>query len=69
MRFEVPSIKKRGAIANAMAAAHKQRKTGGDVTGKIPCPWCRGGSVSFTVSPSGMSRGRCNSGCGIEWAQ
>jgi hypothetical protein len=57
-RYEPPSIKFRGALARTMAAVQEQRKADEDVTGKVPCQWCTG-KVSFTVFPSGASRGRC----------
>jgi len=63
MTYQSISIQFRGQIARAMAEVYQRRQQGQDVTGQLPCPRCRS-SLSFTVFPSGMSRGRCaQAGC------
>lgn len=69
MRFEPPSTKFRGALARTMNKVYEQRKPGGDVVGQVECEWCRKGKVSFTVFPSGLSRGQCAGNCGVRWTQ
>lgn len=66
MRFEPPSLKFRGAVARAMAAAYEHRKRDEDYSGRMQCPWCKA-TVSFTVTPSGISRGQCSAACGVRW--
>jgi hypothetical protein len=68
VRYESTPIKLRGATARAMAQVFDRRQKGQDVAGRIPCTWCKG-QVSFTVFPSGMSRGACDSRCGVSWVQ
>lgn len=38
------------------------------VAGSIACPKC-GGSLKFTVAPSGISTGRCNSAGCVRWTE
>lgn len=68
MRYESPSLKFRGAVAKAMADVYERRQRDKDVTGTIPCPWCKA-RVSFTVFPSGKSHGQCSAACGVRWLQ
>lgn len=68
MRTESPSIKFRGALARAIEQVYHRREPGKDVSGTIPCTWCSA-KVSFTVMPSGMSRGHCAGACGVRWLQ
>lgn len=66
MRYESPSLKFRGAVARAMSEAYERRQPGKDVSETMKCPWCKS-TVSFTVQPTGRSRGQCSSGCGVRW--
>jgi hypothetical protein len=68
MRFEVPSIKFRGAIAQAMAKAYERRDRLKDVSSSFPCTWCPG-TVKFTTLIGGKSYGRCSSNCGVKWSE
>ena len=68
MRYEPPTLKVRSAIAHAMAQVYERRQPDRDVAGSMPCPRCRS-TLSFTVYPSGMSRGRCAQAECLSWDQ
>ncbi len=63
-----------GPTARAMAAVkgeHCQPPTyrpAQAVSGSMPCPRC-GGSLKFTVAPSGTSTGRCTSAGCVRWVE
>jgi hypothetical protein len=67
-RFEVPSLKFRGAIARAMGEVHEHHDRRRDISGTIACPWCKA-SLRFTVLMDGKSRGTCTGSCGVRWVQ
>lgn len=66
MTFQVPSIKQRGQLAQAMTHAYAQRQPDRDVKGEAACPRCHS-KVSFTVMSSGISYGQCRAACGLKW--
>lgn len=68
MSFESPTIKFRGFVARAVAAAHARRDPGQDVSGTFDCPRCHS-TVRFTTLMDGKSRGTCaQAGC-VRWVQ
>lgn len=68
MRFEPPTIKQRGQVANAMAAAHAHKPDAGEYAGKMVCPRCRS-PLNFKIASNGISRGQCAAACGVKWCQ
>jgi hypothetical protein len=63
-RFQVPTIKERGQVAQAMAQVQQRLDPVKDVTGRIACTRC-GGGLNFTIQRDGHQRGHCN--CGMRW--
>jgi ribosomal protein S27AE len=68
VRFEPPTIKQRGQVANAMAAVHAHKPEVGERTGRITCTRC-GSSLRFTIMANGISRGQCAAAGCIRWSQ
>lgn len=68
MRFEPPTIKQRGQVAHAMAAAHRHKPEVGEYTGRIACTRC-GSALRFTIYSNGVSRGQWATANCIRWCQ
>lgn len=66
MRFEPPSIKQRGQMANAMAAAYSHKPAVGEFSGRMACTRC-GSALRFTIMANGLSRGQCAAAGCIKW--
>ena len=68
MTYQGTTVAFRGQVAKAMAEVYERRQPDRDVAGSMPCPRCRS-TLSFTVYPSGMSRGRCAQAECLSWDQ
>lgn len=67
MRFEPPTVRWRGRVANLMAAVYRQRPAHGEASGTLAC--ICGARLLFNIQSTGISRGRCSAGCGVRWHQ
>jgi hypothetical protein len=66
MRFEPPSIRERGQVAQAMAEVQQHKPAHGEAKGIVPCPRCRG-PLRFTIFANGTSMGYCPSAGCVRW--
>jgi hypothetical protein len=67
-RFQPPSIKERGQVAQAMNAVQQFKPQQGEHKGTMRCTKC-GSSLSFTIQSSGISRGQCSAAGCLRWCQ
>jgi hypothetical protein len=65
-RFQPPSVRQRGQVAQAMNAVQQFKPDHGEYRGAIRCTKC-GSSLNFCVASNGLSRGQCAAtGC-LRW--
>lgn len=65
-RFQVPTIKERGQLVRAIAAAQAFKPVTGEFKGRITCTRC-GSGLNFSILSNGISRGQCSAAGCIRW--
>lgn len=66
MRFEPISVKERGQLVRARAAAQEFKPDVGEFKGRLTCPRCHS-ALPFTIFANGTSYGGCTAACGVKW--